>query len=152
MAMAEKDLRQTFKTYLESKHLKHSQPRWEIFDTFMQADTHLTAEELYQLVKKKNPGIGSATVYRTLKLMGDSGLCRELKFADGSTHYERLQGKAHHDHLICTHCGSFVEVFDREIEKLQEKLFKLNGYYPQWHRLELYGICGKCRHPKGTLG
>jgi Fur family ferric uptake transcriptional regulator len=145
--MAENDLRQAFKNYLETKKLKHSQPRWDILETFLSADGHVTAEELIHLAKKKNRGIGSATVYRTLKLMCDSGLCRELKFADGSTRYERLQGRAHHDHLICTQCGSFVEVFDQELERLQEKLFRLHGYYPQWHRLELYGVCGKCRKP-----
>jgi len=146
--MLENELRQVFKKYLESKNLKHSQPRWEIMETFMRADKHITAEELYLLVKKKNQGVGAATVYRTLKLLCDSGLARELKFADGSTRYERHQGRTHHDHLICTHCGSFVEVFDQELEQLQEKLFKHHGYYPQWHRLELYGICAKCWKPK----
>lgn len=150
--MTENELYRMFENYLASKHLKHSQPRWEIMDTFLKADRHLTAEELYHLVKKKNSGVGSATVYRTLKLMCESGLCRELKFGDGSTRYERLQGKAHHDHLICTHCGSFVEVFDPEIESLQEKLFKLHGYHPQWHRLELYGICKDCRKPQKRAG
>ena len=133
--------------YLISKNLKHSRPRLEIVNAFIKADTHLTAEELHQLVKKKHPKIGFATVYRTLKLMTESGLCKELNFerAGGRMRYELIKGQEHHDHLICTHCNSVVEVFDPEIEKLQDRLFKSHGFYPRSHRLELYGICRSCQ-------
>jgi Fur family ferric uptake transcriptional regulator len=104
----------------------------------------LTAEEIYLAVKKKHPGIGYATVYRTLKLLCEAGICRELTCEDGIKRYEYQSQDEHHDHLICTKCGIFVEVVDPEIEKLQERLFKSNGFYPERHRMELYGICKKC--------
>jgi len=134
-----------FEGYLAACNLKHSQQRKEITDAFLSIDKHLTADELYRIIKKRNPNIGYATVYRTLRLLCDCGLCRELKFEDGTTRYEHLYEHKHHDHLICTKCGRFVEIVDPEIEQLQEKLFKLHGFYPQRHRMELYGICKRCK-------
>ena len=141
---AEKENR-IFEGYLTRRNLKHSQQRKEILDIFLSIDKHMTADELYRIAKKSYPGIGYATVYRTLKLFCGSGLCRELKLEDGTTRYEHLYGHRHHDHLICTRCGRFVEVVEAQIESLQEKLFKQHGFYPERHRMELYGVCKRCK-------
>lgn len=133
-----------FEEFLATKNLKHSRQRKEILDVFLSVDKHLTADELYRIIKKKNSALGYATVYRTLRLLCECGLCRELKFEDGITRYEHLYGHQHHDHLICIRCGKFVEVVDSEIERLQEKLYKRHGFYSKKHRMELYGICKKC--------
>lgn len=130
--------------YLKDKNLKHSQQRKEILGVFLKTDKHLTAEELYSLVRARYSGIGYATVYRSLKLFCQAGLCRELKFDDGTSRYEHLYNHEHHDHLICTKCGKFVEIIEPAIEKLQEKIFKSCGFYPERHRMELYGVCKKC--------
>ena len=113
-----------FNDYIRRKGLRHSGQRRDILNAFLKTEKHLTADELYRIVKRKNPSVGAATVYRTLKLLRESGLCRELKLDDGTTRYEHLYGHEHHDHLICTSCGSLVEVLDPEIEKSQEKLAK----------------------------
>lgn len=141
MAKEEKVLEE----YISTKNLKHSKQRQEILDMFLRLDRHLTAEELYRLARKRYPSIGFATIYRTLKLLCEAGLCRELKFDDGTTRYEHLYEHRHHDHLICTKCGRFVEVVVPEIEQMQEKLFKRHGFYPQRHRMELYGVCKRCK-------
>lgn len=138
-----------FENYLASKRLKHSEQRKRILNIFLSINRHLTTDELYRLVKKSFPSIGYATVYRTLKLLSECGLCRELKFEDGTARYEHLYGHMHHDHLICTDCGRFVEIMNSEIEHLQERLFKRYGFYPQRHRLELYGICKQCKKKGG---
>lgn len=134
-----------FEEYLQTKNLKHSEPRKEILHIFLSIDKHLTANEFYRLVQRKYPSVGYATIYRTLKLLCECGLCRELKFEDGTTRYEHLYGHQHHDHLICTKCGRFVEVVDPQIERLQERLAKLHGFYPERHRMELYGVCKRCK-------
>jgi Fur family ferric uptake transcriptional regulator len=136
--------RAIFQDYIRSRNLRHSGQRTQILDVFLQTEKHITAEELYRMVQRKNPAIGSATVYRTLKLLRESGICRELKLDDGTSRYEHLYGHNHHDHMICTHCGTMVEVFSPGIERLQEKLAKSNGFRIQSHRLELYGTCKKC--------
>lgn len=134
-----------FEDYLATKNLKNSEQRGQILYIFLSIDKHLTANELYRIVQKKHPSIGNATIYRTMRLLCECGLCRELKLDDGITRYEHLYGHEHHDHLICTTCGKFVEVVDPEIERLQEKLVKQHGFYPERHRMELYGICKECR-------
>lgn len=130
--------------YLAQKKLKQSEQRLSILDVFAGGDKHLTADEIYREVKKKHPGIGYATIYRTLKLLVAAGLCRVVQCETGICRYEYQAESRHHDHLICTKCGMFVEVVEPEIERLQDKLFKKHGFHPERHRMELYGVCRKC--------
>ena len=134
-----------FEDYLRRNNLKQTEQRIQVLMTFLESERHLTAEELYILVKEKYPSIGYATIFRTLKLLCRAGLCRELKVEDGVNRYEHLYGHEHHDHLICTKCGSFLEVVSEEIETLQEKLAWVNGFVLKSHRMELYGTCKNCR-------
>lgn len=131
--------------YISSKTLKHSRQRKAILDVFLSIDRHLTAEELYRLARRRCATVGVATVYRTMKMLAEAGLCRELKFDDGTTRYEHLYGHRHHDHLICTKCGRFVEVVDPAIERLQMRLAERHGFRPERHRMEIYGTCRRCR-------
>ncbi len=136
--------RSLFQEYIRNRNLRHSSQRTQILDVFLKTEKHVTAEDLYRMVQKVNPTIGTATVYRTLRLLCDSGICRELKLDDGTSRYEHLYGHEHHDHMICTGCGTMVEVCNPEIERLQEKLAKSHGFRIQNHKLELYGTCRKC--------
>jgi Fur family transcriptional regulator, ferric uptake regulator len=142
--MTASNAKRTFETFLKVKRLRHSRPRLDVMDAFIKADRHLTADELFRRVREEKSGIGFATVYRTLKLMCESGLCRELQFKDGVARYEPVYNHQHHDHLICTQCGRLVEVVDPEIERLQDRLFVRHKFVPRWHRLELYGVCPDC--------
>jgi Fur family ferric uptake transcriptional regulator len=134
--------------YLKTKNRKQSKQRVEILELFLKSPRHLTVNELYLQVQKYNPAIGFVTVYRTLKLLCESGLCREIMLEDGVTRYERQQGHEHHDHLVCTKCGKVVEVVDQIIERHQERLFKKHGFQAQRHRMELYGTCKDCTKGK----
>ncbi len=135
-----------FDDFVKKNGLKHSDQRREILLTFLKTEKHLTADELFRLVKKKNPSVGVATVYRTLKLICESGLGREFRPEDGIARYEHLYGHEHHDHLICTSCGDLLEVVNPEIERLQEKLARANGFHIRSHKLEIYGTCKNCRN------
>ena len=137
--------RSLFNEHLKRRSLKRSAQREAVLDVFLDVERHITTEELHRLVRRKDPALGLATVYRTLSLLRECGLCREVRFEDGTTRYEHLFGHQHHDHLICTRCGQIVEVVEPVIEQLQEKLFARYGFHPQDHRMDLYGICGKCR-------
>jgi Fur family transcriptional regulator, ferric uptake regulator len=131
--------------YLAARRLRRSARRREILDLFLGEERHLTADELYRIVRRRHPSLGFATVYRALKLFCECGLCRPVLFEDGVTRYEHLFRHAHHDHLVCTRCGSVVEVVDPEIERLQDRLARRHGFRVQRHRLELYGLCRSCR-------
>lgn len=142
--MAFEDEQKIFDAYVRKMGMKQSEQRRDILFAFLETEKHLTADELHGIVKQKNSSIGAATVYRTLKILCECGLCREFRLNDGTARYEHLYGHDHHDHLICTNCGALVEALDPEIERLQEKLATTHGFAIQSHKLEIYGLCRKC--------
>ncbi len=136
---------EVFAEYLAEKNLKMTPQRQTILDTLLRKGGHLSSEELYAKVKKIDKSIGQATIYRTLKLLNESGLVEPLDFADGVTRYEPSYGKEHHDHLICEKCGANLEILDELIETRQEELAKQYGFTLLRHKMYLYGICSKCQ-------
>ena len=136
----------TFKNYLLQKGYKNTQQRLHILLAFLEFEGHCAAEELLHAARKRDTSISQATVYRTLKLLGDAGLAREMHFGDGMARFERrLDAEEHHDHLICEHCGLTIEFFSADIERLQEELALQHNFTPTRHRLYLYGLCPACR-------
>lgn len=130
-----------FRDYLTSQGLKFTRQRRTIAEVFFLSGAHLSLPELLDLARSEQPSIGYATVYRTMKLMAESGLAAEHKFAEGSVRYEpRVEGE-HHDHLICVRCGRIVEYEDDEIERLQDELAARYGFRVVGHRHEIYGDC-----------
>ena len=134
--------------YLSGQGLRSTSQRDQILQIFVDAGRHLSAEELYLLVKKNHPGIGYATVYRTLKLLSEAGLAEERHFEDGFTRYEYRSTDGHHDHLICTKCGAIIEFENERIEALQQDVARKNRFLVQSHRLERYGLCSECQGKK----
>ena len=137
--------KQVFREFINAKGLRSTRQRDIILDAFLSADRHISIEELYRKLRARNPGIGYATVYRTLKLFAESGIARETHFGDGQTRYEHVTAGEHHDHLVCTRCGTIVEFENETIEKLQDEIAAGYGFLIKTHKLELYGLCAKCR-------
>ncbi len=131
--------------FLAGHGLRSTNQRDAILSAFVGAKKHLSAEELYAQVKKAYPGIGYATVYRTLKLLSEAGLAEERRFDDGFTRFEYKSAGNHHDHLICTRCGSIIEFENERIEILQQDVARENDFEVHSHKLELYGLCSECR-------
>jgi len=139
---------QQLSAYLSSQGLRSTKQRDHILQVFVDAGRHLSAEELYILIKEAYPGIGYATVYRTLKLLADAGLADERRFEDGFTRYEFKNSGSHHDHLICTQCGTILEFENERIEALQQDVARKNHFKVHSHKLELYGLCAACQKKK----
>jgi Fur family ferric uptake transcriptional regulator len=112
---------------------------------FFASDGHLSIEELLDEVRLKEPRIGYATVYRTLKLLKECGLAFERHFGDGVSRYEVAWSNEHHDHLICVECEKIIEFEDDDIEVLQHQVAAKHGFKLVRHKLELYGVCPDCR-------
>ncbi|MBT0654699.1 Fur family transcriptional regulator [Geomobilimonas luticola] len=134
-----------FSDFIAQKGLKSTRQRDTILEFFLASDRHMSIEELYLKVRAKHPNIGYATVYRTLKLFAEAGLAREIQFGDGQTRYEHVNEGEHHDHLVCTRCGTIVEFENPVIEKLQDEVALSHGFLIETHKMELYGLCPKCR-------
>ena len=131
--------------YIQLKNLRWTQQRQTIVDVFFKVGQHLTTEELFELVKKQDPAIGYATVSRTLHLLLEAGICSQLDISDGSMRYEITAGHEHHDHMVCTRCGKFIEIYSPELEALQGRLVKEHDFIEQYHKLQIFGVCSQCR-------
>ncbi len=135
-----------FREWLKERGLKTTSQRDDIARVFLNAGRHISVEELYAEVKKVNPRVGYATVYRTLRLLKECGLAVERHFNDGEARYETAEGERHaHDHFICERCSRIVEFSSFEMDALDERIAKKLGAVITRHRLELYGICRQCR-------
>ena len=142
-----KDLKRRWKDYLQVNGLNTTQQRELIVEHFLRCRDHVSIDDLLSRVRKRNKRVGYATVYRTLKLLVDSGLAHQRQFGDGQARFE-VAGD-HHDHLICSQCGLILEFEDPEIERLQERIAeRLGGFEVTRHRHELYALCPRARGVK----
>ena len=123
----------------EAKGLRMTEQRRTIAGVLEAADDHPDVEELYNRAVLADPNISLATVYRTVKLLEESGILEKHEFGDGRARYETAD-REHHDHLIDVNSGEVIEFVDPEIEALQEKIAAKLGYRLMGHRLELYGV------------
>jgi Fur family ferric uptake transcriptional regulator len=135
-----------FEQTLRDRSLKSTAQRDDIAKVFFSGNAHYSVEELHAAVRKVNPRVGYATVYRTLKLLKEVGLAAERHFDDGQARYEPTEETAqHHDHIICERCGKIVEFNSEALETQQQRIARFLGFVLSRHRLELYGICTDCR-------
>jgi Fur family ferric uptake transcriptional regulator len=138
------DAKEKFEHFVAVKGLRRTVQREHVLEVFLGTEKHLTVQELYDLARKKHRDIGYATVARTVKLMCESGVCRQVDFGDGSQRFEHKYGHQHHDHLICLKCGRFQEIYSPELEKIQDQLVKKHGYVQESHKLDIFGLCPGC--------
>jgi len=128
-------------------------PREAILDVLMKNLGHLSAEEIFFLVHKKYPGVGLATVYRTLDLLIGMGLLSKFDFGEGRSRYELANQppKEHHHHLVCSQCGQIIDYGDfmeREmkfIKELEAELFKKYKFKINSYQIHFSGLCQNCQ-------
>lgn len=137
--------KEIFEQHIRKKGLRRTSQRDLILDIFLRTEDHLSSEDLYWLVQKEDPTIGYTTVYRTLKLLTEAGLAREVRLGDGKTYYEHHYKHQHHDHMVCIECGKVIEFFSPEIEALQDEMAAKYGFKPTYHNLRILGLCAECQ-------
>src|ERR1044072_8852696 len=141
---------EVFLKHIQRKGLKRTSQRDLILDVFLRTEQHLSNEDLYQLVKKEDPTVGQTTVYRTMKLVTDAGLAREVRVGDGRPHYELNYKHQHHDHMICSECGKIIEFSSAELEAIQDEMAAKHDFEITQHLLRMIGICSECRHKENV--
>lgn len=137
--------KEIFLEHIQKAGLRRTAQRDLILEVFLGMEEHLTSEDLYWIVQKKDPTVGHTTVYRTMKLLTEAGLAREVRFGDNKTYYEHHYDHEHHDHMICTECGKVIEFLSAEIEELQDEMADKFGFKPTHHSLRMWGICAECQ-------
>ncbi|MFA5811322.1 MAG: transcriptional repressor [bacterium] len=148
--MKAKPLQELVQCRLAERGLKSSRRREAILKAFFGAREHFTVDELYERAKMLDPKVGYTTVWRTLKLLAETGFAAPQKFHDGFIRYERVIEERHHDHLICIGCGNVEEFTDARIEKIQETIALSRRFAMTHHRMELYGYCRACDARRAT--
>ncbi|MBM7622722.1 Fur family transcriptional regulator [Sporohalobacter salinus] len=106
---------------------------------------HLSAEEVYAKVKEEEPGIGLATVYRTLELFCELDILHQLNFGDNCRRYELVHENQHHHHLICINCNSITEFNDEILEDFEAGIKEEHNFAVTDHRIKFYGYCEDCQ-------
>lgn len=136
------------KKQLHSKGYKLTPQREATLTVLIEREEdHLSAEEVFLLVKEKAPEIGLATVYRTLELLCEINVVDKINFGDGVSRYDlRKEGIDHfHHHLVCMECGDVEEIIEDLLEDV-EKIVESEWHFKvKDHRLTFHGICQQCQ-------
>jgi Fur family ferric uptake transcriptional regulator len=124
---------------------KRSTKREQILGTFLEQEGHLSADDLFGLVRSKHPGIGRATVYRTLQWMVDAGIARKVDFGEGRSRFEPTYRHPRHFHLICEKCHRTSEFLSSDVETLMEEIAGIRNFEAKQSIVQIIGICEECR-------
>ncbi len=142
--------REGFKALLKSRGLKVTNQRLLVLEALSECpDRHMTAEDIYEIIKTDCPEIGLATVYRTIQLLLELHLIDSINLDDGFVRYEigtwtENEQKHRHHHLICRKCGKVISFQDDLLEELEEKIMNTTGFWVVDHEVKLYGFCKEC--------
>jgi Fur family transcriptional regulator, ferric uptake regulator len=142
-----------FREFLEIRNEKLTEPRRILIRHIFDSHKHFDADELVAELHNAGRRVSRSTVYRTLRLLVDAGLLRELRLTN-RTVYEHDYGYPSHDHLHCTECNTIVEFRNDEVRKLRDAVSLEHGFRPVGHRLIITGVCPACsraRSPRRQL-
>ena len=125
---------------------KYTAQRQAVFDIMLEHnELHMSSEEIHARLKQMHPGIGVATVYRTLQLFDKMQIIRKTGLEDGFTRYELNDQNQHaHHHLICNSCGNVINMEDDLLDELEEQIYIKMGFTVHNHNLKFYGLCKNC--------
>ena len=129
---------------------KRSSKRDHILDLFLRQKEHLTADELYDLVRREDPGIGRATVYRTLQWMVTAGIAHKVDFGEGRSRFEPSLHHPRHFHLICNACHRSSEFLSSDIEAILEEVAAARNFETTQTVIQVFGLCEECRTGRKT--
>jgi len=134
-----------FRRYLRDHHQPVTRQRDHVAQAVFLSDEHLSVEEIRRKLKDRGERVGTATVYRTLELLLQSGLVRGHDFGEGFRRYEAVPSQVRHEHLICTRCGRVLEFTNESLERMLPIIADEHAFQHQRHRVEIYGVCRDCR-------
>ena len=139
------DERRQFERLLRQQRMDRLGDRMAVLETFLTSEDHNTAEGWHQLLKAGGKDLGVAFVSENLELLVKFGLAMRREFEGGPPRYEHRHLGEHHDHLICTACGSISEFHDPDLEAMKAQAANQHGFHALRHKLQIYGLCEDCR-------
>ena len=130
--------------------IKHSAKRDRIVDVFLRQEGHVSADDLVSAVRGEAPGIGRATVYRTLQWMVEVGIARKVDFGEGRARFEPAERHPRHFHLICSKCHRSSEFLSSDVEALMEEIAGAHRFQATQVVVQIHGLCEECRTGHAT--
>lgn len=144
--MADHAVVERFTAYLREHNLPVTAQRLAIAEVLLTSEHHLSAEEVAREVSARGRSVGTATVYRTIDTLLESGLLVERDFGEGFRRFEPARDVPNHEHLVCTQCGKVEEFRDERLERMTTIVAESRGFARQRHRLVIHGVCRDCQH------
>jgi len=143
---ANKCARQRFLEFLARKNLRLTGQRRAIIESVFSTEEHFTAEQLLVWSRRRDKSVSRATVYRTLPLLTESGLVREMDFGGAHKFYDpNYAERPRHSHIICQDCGKIVEFENEKLEQLEDEITRRLGFTVRSHRLQITASCEELR-------
>ncbi len=138
-------LLERFRRYLRDHRQPVTRQRDLVAQVVLLSHDHPSVEGIRRSLKERGEHVGTATVYRTLEVLVESGLVRAHDFGEGFKRYEPMLAQADHEHLICERCGRVVEFQNERLERMLPIIADEHAFQHQRHRIEIYGVCRDCR-------
>lgn len=144
------DPKAIFREYCGSHGMRYTREREMIIDEIYRKDGHFDIDSLFLRIRNRHPNIKLAkgSIYRALPHFIRTGLIRKSFTDEGHACYEHTLGHSHHDHMKCIGCGRIFEFYEKQIDRIQQKLCKKRGFTMLWHTHIISGYCAKCRKKK----
>jgi len=134
--------KERFIAFLATKHLRITAQRHAIVDAVFSTEEHFTAEQLLDWSRTRNRFVSRATVYRTLPLLTESGLVREMDFGKDYKFYDPNYAEhPNHNHIICEDCEKIVEFESDQISRLEGEITRQLGFAVKTQRLHITASC-----------
>lgn len=143
--------KELFNVFLRQNSLKKTHQKELILETFLGNEGHMSVEDVYALVKKKDRKVGIVTVFRTLKSLTACGIAREITLGDGLTRFEHCYRHPLHHHMICTECQKVIEFLSPELERIQQAIVTRYRFQPVHQRIQIHGICRDCQEKRPAV-
>jgi len=134
-----------FRKFLQDGQYRITGERFEVLDAVLAWNDHFDADNLFIYLKNSGSKVSRATVYKTLHLLHECGLVSRYRFSQGHAQYEKTTDRPHHDHMVCTKCGTIIEFENSRVERLQDDACAHYGFTPNYHSFQIFGICLDCR-------
>jgi len=140
-----------FKKYIKKSGLRNTPEREIIVKEVFSTHDHFDVDALYLRLRGKGYSVSKASIYRTIPLLIESGLIKEVFFEDGHMYYEHIYGHEHHCHTRCLSCKKVIEFREDHVLDIQERFSRSHEFEVTGHRLELFGYCKDCKRTERKM-
>ncbi|MCL2330289.1 MAG: transcriptional repressor [Phycisphaerae bacterium] len=134
-----------FRAYLHDRGLKYTPERRMLLEEILRTHEHFEAEQLLIDMRQAGKRVAKATIYRTLPLLVECGIVKQLQLGGKMARYEHVLGHAPHDHLVCRQCGQIIEFDSSQVADLRDAIARQHGFEPSGHRFQIMGLCSNCK-------